>query len=72
MADLGWFGRDPSRLAGVDLLSTTAGPLPDGRAGLASSGHSQYLVPGTTSQWNVAAVVAGAPSVPASRPPVSW
>jgi hypothetical protein len=72
VADLGWFGRDPDRLPGVDLLSTSAEELPDGDVGLASVGHSQYFGPGTTSQWNVAAVVAGAPSVPVGRPPVSW
>lgn len=72
VADLGWFGRDPSGLAGVDLLSTAGGQLPDGGAGLPSTGHSEYFLRGTTSQWNVAAVVAGAPSVPAGRPPVSW
>lgn len=72
VADLGWFGRDPDRLPGVDRLSTTTGPLPDGSTGRSSAGHSQYLAAGTTSQWNVAAVVVGAPTVPAARPPVSW
>jgi hypothetical protein len=52
----------------VDRLSTAAGALPDGSAGRRSAGHSQYLAAGTTSQWNVAAVVVGAPSVPAARP----
>ena len=40
--------------------------------GRRSQGHSGYLVPGTTSQWNVAAVVAGAPTVREGRPPASW
>ena len=72
VADLGWFGRDPSALPGVDRLSTDETELPDGSPGRASIGHSGYLVPGTTSQWNVAAVVAGAPTVSAGRPPASW
>jgi hypothetical protein len=72
VADLGWFGRDPSGLPGVDRLSTEDVELPDGRPGRRSVGHSGYLVPGTTSQWNVAAVVAGAPVVPEDRPPPTW
>ena len=72
VADLSWFGRDPSKLPGVDRLSTDDTELPEGSPGRASVGHSGYLVPGTTSQWNVAAVVAGAPTVSAGRPPASW
>ncbi len=72
VADLGWFGRDPSGLPGVDRLSTENVELPDGSPGQRSVGHSGYLVPGTTSQWNVAAVVAGAPVVPEGRPPPTW
>lgn len=72
VADLGWFGRDPSGLAGVDRLSTGDVELPDGSTGQRSVGHSGYLVAGTTSQWNVAAVVAGAPVVPEGRPPPTW
>ena len=72
VADLGWFGRDPGGLPGVDRLSTDDVELPDGRTGRRSVGHSAYLVPGTTSQWNVAAVVAGAPVVREGRPPPSW
>ena len=67
VGDLGWFGRDPGHLAGVDLLSADAAPLTDGSVGLPSHGHSEYLSPGTTSQWNVAAVVAGVSTVPAAR-----
>lgn len=67
VADLGWFGRDPGHLAGVDLPSADAAPLPDGSVGLSSTGHSQYLRPGTTSQWNVAAVIVGTPAVPSVR-----
>jgi pimeloyl-ACP methyl ester carboxylesterase len=72
VADLGWFGRDPSELPGVDRLSADDAGLPDGRPGQRTLGHSGYLDPGTTSQWNVAAVVAGAPTVRAGRPPASW
>ncbi|MEP6651043.1 MAG: alpha/beta hydrolase [Lapillicoccus sp.] len=72
VADLGWFGRDPGDLPDVDQLSTEQARLPDGSNGARSVGHSSYLAPGTTSQWNVAAVVAGAPSVRADRPPASW
>jgi Alpha/beta hydrolase len=61
VADLGWFGRDPDKLDGVDLLSTDGGRLANGAAGQRSLGHSQYLALGTTSQWNVAAVIAAAP-----------
>lgn len=64
VADLGWFGRDPGHLPGVDLLAADARRLADGSTGLASRGHSQYLDPGTTSQWNVAAVVVGVATVP--------
>lgn len=67
VAALGWFGRDPGHLVGVDLLAADGAPLTDGSEGLPSHGHSQYLSPGTTSQWNVAAVVAGVGTVPASR-----
>ncbi len=59
VADLGWFGPDPDRISGVDVLCTSGGVLPDGSTGLHSLGHSEYLAPGSTSQWNVAAVVAG-------------
>ena len=58
VADLGWFGAVPGGLPGVDRRSTDDVELPDGRTGRRSVGHSGYLVPGTTSQWNVAAVVA--------------
>ncbi|HEY6743091.1 MAG TPA: alpha/beta hydrolase [Lapillicoccus sp.] len=72
VADVGWFGRDPSTMPEVDRLATEAVQLPDGSAGSAASGHSRYLSSGTTSQWNVAAVVAGAPVVRAGRSAASW
>ncbi|WP_214404702.1 hypothetical protein [Pseudonocardia lacus] len=34
---------------------------PDGRQLEGSKGHSAYLIPGTTSQYNIAATVAGLP-----------
>lgn len=46
-------------LPGVDRLSADAGVLPDGTYGAASIGHSEYLVPGTTSVHNIGAVIAG-------------
>jgi pimeloyl-ACP methyl ester carboxylesterase len=72
VADLGWFGHDPSSLPGLTRLSTSATHLPDGSDGSTTFGHSSYLAPGTTSQWNVAAVVARAPAVRAGQPPSSW
>jgi hypothetical protein len=61
VADLGWFGDDPNRLDGVTGLSARAATLPDGSAAVGSVLHSQYLTPGTTSQHNIAATVAGLP-----------
>ena len=61
VADLGWFGDDPNRLDGVTGLSARAATLPDGTAAAGSVLHSQYLTPGTTSQYNIAATVAGLP-----------
>jgi len=72
VADVGWFGRDPSTMKEVDRLATQGALLPDGSVGSGASGHSRYLTSGTTSQWNVAAVVAGAPVVRAGRPAASW
>ena len=56
VADLGAYGTDPNRMAGVTNLSTAAD---NGRSG--SSGHSGYLTPGSTSLHNIGAVVAGLP-----------
>ena len=61
VADLGWFGDDPNRLDGVTGLSAHPATLPDGTATAGSVLHAQYLTPGTTSQFNVAATVAGLP-----------
>jgi hypothetical protein len=73
VADLGWFGPDPSRLPGVDRPSTEAAVLLDGTSGRRSVGHSTYLTTGTTSQWNIAAVVVGLPATAGRSPAVtSW
>ena len=61
VADLGWFGDDPNRLEGVTGLSARAATLPDGTASAGSVLHAQYLTPGSTSQYNIAATVAGLP-----------
>lgn len=58
-ADVARFGADPDLMRGADVLSAGQRPLPDGTAGAASHGHSQYLDLGTTSAWNLAAVAAG-------------
>ncbi len=63
VADSAWLGPDPSQLAGVDVLSTARTTRSDGSVGRGSSGHSDYLTPGTTSAWNLAAVVAGTPQL---------
>ena len=61
VADLGWFGDDPNRLDGVTGLSARPATLPDGSATAGSVLHADYLTPGTTSQFNIAATVAGLP-----------
>jgi hypothetical protein len=61
VADLGWFGDDPNRLDGVTGLSARAATLSDGTASVGSVLHAQYLTPGSTSQYNIAATVAGLP-----------
>ena len=58
VADSGVFGGDPSNLP-VNHLSADAGRTSDGGALSMSHGHSQYLQDGSTSQYNIAAVVAG-------------
>jgi len=68
VADLGRFGPDPDEMPGADVLSTAATMLPDGSGGAASSGHSEYLKPGSTSAWNLAAVAAGTPQLLVRRP----
>ena len=68
VADLRRFGPDPDEMPGADVLSTVSTTLPDGTRGAASSGHSEYLKPGSTSAWNLAAVAAGTPQLLVRRP----
>lgn len=75
IANLAHLGDDPSSLAGVTMLSS-AREIIDGVERSASHGHSEYLTEGTTSQYNLAAVVAGVPgrairARPAPPPPES-
>ncbi|MBY6539165.1 hypothetical protein HQ325_10820 [Rhodococcus sp. BP-349] len=56
VADLGWFGPDPSERPETEALDT-AGTV----------GHADYLEPGSVSARAVAEVVAGRPSPPAAR-----
>jgi hypothetical protein len=77
VADTARFGGDPSQLTGVTMLAATEQSV-DGRLLHASSGHSSYLTKGTTSQYDMAAVVAGAPQdaihapVEPQSPPAPW
>jgi hypothetical protein len=59
VADLARFGDDPNHLPGVTNLSSEATRLPDGTELGASTGHSDYLTPGTTSHHNLGLAVAG-------------
>jgi len=59
VADIGRFGEDPNHLPGVRNLSSEATRLPDGTVLAASTGHSEYLAPGTTSHHNLGLAVAG-------------
>jgi alpha/beta hydrolase family protein len=70
VADFGRFGSDPSNMPGVDNLSTREAVTADGQRLSESAGHntgggSGYLDKGTTSQYNVAKVVAGRPDLAA-------
>lgn len=64
VADSGTFGADPSQVPGMIGLSAEHSgidsPL-ECKILEASSGHSEYLTPGTTSQHNIASIVAGLP-----------
>ncbi|MGH4018069.1 MAG: alpha/beta hydrolase [Pseudonocardiaceae bacterium] len=63
VADLGRFGADANQVDDVVSLSAKEEtlPPPDGRQLGESTGHSDYLKPGTSSQYNVGVVVAGLP-----------
>lgn len=60
VADLAAFGPDPNQLDGVTNLSTRHEDTPLGERS-ESTGHSSYLNDSTTSQYNIATVVAGVP-----------
>lgn len=60
VADFATFGTDPNHLAGVTGLST-ARAIIDGVERAESTGHSEYLTDQTTSQYGIAAVLAGVP-----------
>jgi hypothetical protein len=62
VADLAAFGTDPNQLDGVTGLSARAAVV-DGRRLSESTGHSSYLTAGSTSQYGIAAVVAGRPEL---------
>ncbi len=68
------FGDDPSSLNGVTMLSS-AREIIDGEERSRSRGHSAYLHDGTTSQYDIAAVVAGVPGRAVRArpaPPPEW
>ncbi|MCI2417706.1 alpha/beta hydrolase [Saccharopolyspora sp. K220] len=56
VADFARFGGDPSHMGGFNDLSTEKSAEGEG-----VTGHSDYLNPGTTSQHNMASIVAGMP-----------
>jgi hypothetical protein len=62
VADLSSFGTDVNLLGGVTVLSA-AREVVDGVELSESVGHSAYLRNGTTSQYAIAAVVAGTPGL---------
>lgn len=59
VADLAYFGHDPNQMDGVNALSADEGTAPDGTTRGGSEGHSEYVVEGTMSQYNMAAVLSG-------------
>lgn len=61
VASFGVFGDKVSTMDGVTGLSANEQTLPDGPALNGVTGHSAYLEPGSTSQYNIAATVAGLP-----------
>ncbi|MEV7974276.1 alpha/beta hydrolase [Cellulomonas sp. NPDC089187] len=62
VADFGRFGVDPTLLPMTGLTSSEA-TLPDGTVLTESTGHSDYLTNGSTSQYNLAAIGAGQPDL---------
>jgi Alpha/beta hydrolase len=78
VGDLRRFGHDPSTMPGMNQLETGAATDPDGRPLAAVAGHTSYLNDQTTSQYNLAAVVAGHPedvitgTTDPYAPPKNW
>lgn len=63
------FAADPGQWREATQLSVAQRVLPDGSVGALSSGHEEYLAPGSTSQWNLAAVAAGTIDLVLRLPP---
>ncbi|MGL4743022.1 MAG: alpha/beta hydrolase [Dermatophilaceae bacterium] len=63
VGDLHSFGADLSAMPGVQHLETGPAVTADGQQLAGVTGHSFYLKPDTTSQYNLAAVVAGHPEL---------
>ena len=61
VADLASFGPDPSRMDGMKNLSTAAAETPIGPT-IEITGHTDYLAENSTSQYNIATVIAGVPA----------
>jgi uncharacterized protein YukE len=63
------FGADPGLWSDATQLSVGEHLLPDGSPGTVARGHEEYLTPGSTSQWNLAAVAAGRTDLVVGLPP---
>jgi len=66
VGDLGYFGVDPSHMAGIDHASAKESAVVDPATGEIRhfkevTGHSSYLADDSTSQYNMSVVVAGVP-----------
>jgi len=66
VGDLGTLGIDPSHLAGLQHASARAATVADPQTGeirhlTGVTGHSSYLLDGSTSQYNMSVVVGGVP-----------
>jgi len=66
IGDTGTLGADPSHMAGLQHASARAATVEDPQTGEIShlagvTGHSSYLLDGSTSQYNMSVIVAGVP-----------
>lgn len=59
----GWFGLSPYNMPGVQDMPTGPAISPDGQPLQGSTGHSEYLKSQSTSQYNMATIVAGRPDL---------